>query len=573
MPKKHEHNRFSSPAANYWGHVSSTLQVYRNVRTNGFGPHHVNLVRVPHEASEHISTEGAVLDALAQERDEVWQNTSQIVRDVNGSHTLKGVLSDPDVYADIIINQAIAIANKLCKIAVNKRCEQSRKSWKDFCRQQLAKSAGALHKWVNKSTAIPSVELFGSKYNHTDPIRAIDSKTLHWARYWQNSAPAAAPILHSLREKALQNSQAIASVNELSHDDIRTFAKRYRSKAKRPDHWSAGEIANLLEVALKAITAGVRVAVSSVTWPLQMLRVIAVELGKAAGGERTIALTPMLYSLWCKTRRPVVQKWQQEHLLESNSARKGSSALKAASFRGLLAEIARAHGHEVGAVLYDFKKFFDTVEPDVLEEALNSTDFPQADCALAMQIHWAPRVVQVSEVCGPPVRIDKSILPGCYYSIPLVDSLMHDGSNEINRICGRGSFESYVDDTAGTAQGTSSHVHKMIVQISAVFSRVFVRKARFQIADKSTIVTSSTKISMNIQKDLSKLGIAVEVSASHRDLGVIFSAGGKRNKSLIRDRTRKALIRNAKVCRVSKFSRSARKLFNTGTFPQATWGH
>ena len=93
--------------------------------------------------------------------------------------------------------------------------------------------------------------------------------------------------------------------------------------------------------------------------------------------------------------------------------------------------MAQAANETVGATLFDFRKFFDAVDPCVLAEALVSTEFPEADCALAMQMHWAPRLVQVSNACGPPIRIDKSILPGCYYSIPLVDALMYAGSNEI----------------------------------------------------------------------------------------------------------------------------------------------
>ena len=69
------------------------------------------------------------------------------------------------------------------------------------------------------------------------------------------------------------------------------------------------------------------------------------------------------------------------------------------------------------------------------------------------------------------------------------------------------------------------------------------------------------------------MGIKVEVSPFHRDLGIMYTAAGKRNKSLVQARIRRAKVRNPKICRVTKFSRSARKLFNTGFLPQATWGH
>ena len=61
---------------------------------------------------------------------------------------------------------------------------------------------------------------------------------------------------------------------------------------------------------------------------------------------------------------------------------------------------------------------------------------------------------------------------------------MYEGRYEIVQKCGPESLQSYADDTTGTAYGTYEQVRSQLVQIAAVFSRVFVRKAKFLIADK-----------------------------------------------------------------------------------------
>ena len=85
------------------------------------------------------------------------------------------VCKDPDAHADIVVKQAIAICNRITKHALGLRNALARRGWKMFCRAQCARSAGTMHRWTNKDPAIPSVEVFGSKYNHTEPLQAVAS--------------------------------------------------------------------------------------------------------------------------------------------------------------------------------------------------------------------------------------------------------------------------------------------------------------------------------------------------------------------------------------------------------------
>eukprot|EP00973_Karenia_brevis_P084836 11770873-Karenia_brevis.AAC.1 len=53
-------------------------------------------------------------------------------------------------------------------------------------------------------------------------------------------------------------------------------------------------------------------------------------MGKSLGGTRPIALMPMLYRIWTKTRKPYIQKWERATAGPWDAAVEGCSALRAA---------------------------------------------------------------------------------------------------------------------------------------------------------------------------------------------------------------------------------------------------
>jgi hypothetical protein len=297
------------------------------------------------------------------------------------------------------------------------------------------------------------------------------------------------------------------------------------------------------------------------------------ELAKASGGERTIAKTPKLYRLWCRIRKKVINTWEKQLHKPYDTCCKGGSALEAAANRSLHAEIAHRNGMKVVATLFDLAKFFDTVEPQPLAESIEQTSFPPIDAVLAYQIHLAPRVLQVSTVASQMIRVDLTILPGCFYAVPFVKSLMHEGSTLVHNISKH--YKTYVDDVANLAMGYwGPDVQESIVLASILFKEKLVVKRKFQLSPKSAVVSNDFKLAVRVAKELAQHDIAVGVSAAgHRDVGVMFTGGGTRNLTIHKQRTSKAAKRTQRIVRVASVCRFARKLFVAGAYPQATWGH
>ena len=116
--------------------------------------------------------------------------------------------------------------------------------------------------------------------------------------------------------------------------------------------------------------------------------------------------------------------WEQDNIADWDKARPGSGALDVAYHRAFEAEVDRYNGLSYGVVLWDFTKFFDTVDPcTVIGEAVQ-LGFPVSDLVLAMRMHLAPRCLMLLGVVSmliQPLSADFTGLhPGSrsYQSVP-----------------------------------------------------------------------------------------------------------------------------------------------------------
>jgi hypothetical protein len=185
-------------------------------------------------------------------------------------------------------------------------------------------------------------------------------------------------------------------------------------------------------------------------------------------------------------------------------------------------------------------------------------------------VHMAPRVILINTVPSAPIVVDSSILAGCGYSVPWVKSLMHPGCSKISKE--HPDFNTYVDDCANIATGSTSSVLDEVVRCALAFAKV-VYARKFKLSPKSAIVASSLKLGRLIAAELATYGIIVQVLVATRDVGVMFTAGVWRCTSGGNSRMAKAVKRTKRIANIAKVTRSARKLFVSGAYPQATWGH
>ena len=160
------------------------------------------------------------------------------------------------------------------------------------------------------------------------------------------------------------------------------------------------------------------------------------------------------------------------------------------------------------------------------------------------------------------MRVDTSILAGCFYSVPWVKATLHKGctilQNESSRTQNHVIIKTYVDDITQAAKGTFSEVVDALIKAANRFHLFVVKANKLIIASKSTIVASSSKLAQTICSELSTLGITVAYSNSHRDVGVEYTAAKFRSIKAVRSRFHKAGIRQTRIQSLSHITRFAK---------------
>ena len=104
--------------------------------------------------------------------------------------------------------------------------------------------------------------------------------------------------------------------------------------------------------------------------PTQVLSNLMSTLPKKDGGVRTVAIVGTLYRLLMEVGNLSMNEFESKVAFVDDSAKSGASAVLAAEDRAFEAELAAMSGHVTLQMLWDIKKFFDSLGIEVvLQEA------------------------------------------------------------------------------------------------------------------------------------------------------------------------------------------------------------
>ena len=184
----------------------------------------------------------------------------------------------------------------------------------------------------------------------------------------------------------------------------------------------------------------------------------------------------------------------------------------------------------------------------------------------------APRAIQCAGFTSIPRPIVRSILAGCKYSKVLTKAYLAESMQALADKHTHVSLKTYFDDTTAMAKGSQAAVHDRLMECMVDF-RKFVHKLRLKISPKSTVVTSSEKLTKAICDELHSLGWQIKADRVTRDLGITFGAGNKKTGKQLRVRNKNTKISRQRIHKIANMSRMARKLFQGSAYSAATWGH
>ncbi len=459
------------------------------------------------------------------------------------------------------------------KRALSEAAYARKKAWAKWLDKALERGAGIAHKWASRpNRAAAQLAKVKDGVVHTHPDEVLQIRRQVWQAKWNrpDNDPSRALAIFQQLKLAAEHDQMEPITPSMVLDALRSFAG---TKGLGLDLWHPKEVMSWPSEAIGDLVGLLNSIESSLTWPQQAILNKLVFLIKPNGDDRSIRLGTFLFRLWQKLRAPVTKAWEQRCTESWDTARRGSSALKAAMRRAVVSEIAVLNGQEAVAVLWDLTSFFDTVLPHVLLQQAIELGYPAKHLYLSLQVHLAPRVLVTESAQHPqPVVVSNSIMAGFTDSVTLTRVLLKKAISDAREQCPEAPPEVYVDDMAQIATGDELHLLEVVPRAAASLHRSIVDAGGI-FSTKSTIVATRVKLARKVAKKLAvSHGIHVKTAQSTSDLGVDFAGGKKRRLATHKKRQAKGKIRLGRIATMVRANRRAAKLTLTGAAPQMLWG-
>ena len=275
-------------------------------------------------------------------------------------------------------------------------------------------------------------------------------------------------------------------------------------------------------------------------------------------------------------------KWRNLKLrksIKNDFAATGSSAITAAEQRALEAELARNEGKQVMMVLWDLKKFFDSINIEVLFKEAVALNFPFKQLILSMLVHQAPRMLKLGSAVGEPItNMGRSMLAGCkrstqfarVYTLRLVRSLAYNhAGNVLSRTV---SLYQHVDDLSALVVADNK---RAVVNAALDFTADFKAKTdllQLEISDKSTVVPDNDE-TKKFARIAQQRNVPMKTASSGVDIGVDTAAASRRAVKKQSQRINATAKRARRTAIIARMRHKARRIAITGVRPALSYCH
>ncbi|CAE7267552.1 unnamed protein product [Symbiodinium sp. CCMP2592] len=352
-----------------------------------------------------------------------------------------------------------------------------------------------------------------------------------WSRIWDASIVPPQPHLSAerlaLRAEALQQAQ---DLSPLSWEQVKTACLATGNKKGGLDGWSYKALRNLPDFCYRQLAGLFRLAETDLTLPLQMLTVQVALLAKTPEKERPISLTSVLWRVYSKLRRPLLESWLKEYAAFApfDSATPGHTSLDPALSRLIKAEDHKFRNVTFITLFVDLEGFYDGVDFSRLISQGKALSFPPLLLELSLQLYNGPRCLHGEGVSTVALWPQRGILQGCPYAPTVAKLTTHAPLQGISQHRGVSHADLWLDDISVDVSHADPEVAASLAlsasrKLEALLS---VEKLRIN-KTKTKFVVNSAKAakalnSMRVEGD-------PQVADLVRDLG-LDSAGAKRRR-------------------------------------------
>ena len=236
-------------------------------------------------------------------------------------------------------------------------------------------------------------------------------------------------------------------------------------------------------------------------FPGQAGLVLTKLLPKPRGGTRPIGIYPCIYRVWARTRQIEAARWEKRTWKPFYAAAAGTSPEKVVWRAALRNQAAKKQGQAVAQIVVDFKKFYEMVDHEVLEDRAKKLAFPEPLLRLILEGYRLERRVGFENLVGKPLFAKSGIIAGDTFATALVKAFyaeqLESFQERWREIGGKAGVEvelaAYIDDLSVTVRGPAAAVTRMMPELEADLVHTMEAHIGGKIAGEKTNLTASTR--------------------------------------------------------------------------------
>ena len=363
----------------------------------------------------------------------------------------------------------------------------------------------------------------------------------------------------------------------ISPDTIREVCGKHKIfSAVSTDGFHIRHFSWLSESNLQCLALLMQLMEISSMLPSHVKVVILHLIPKALPGLRPIGLFGGVYRAWAKIRRPLATAWETANYRPWFAAGRFMGAADTVWRQAVRSEGGVASGLSAVTLLWDFHKYYESIDLGRLLQRCACHGFPMAVARLCFSAYSCARHIVLAGYMTSACYASHGIVAGCSFATTLIRVNSLAALDQIKwPICV--TYALYIDDNAVHAIGSESEVIEGLVSASQQLVIAISDGIGATLADdKGALIASNKRVGLKIQRILGE-ALAGPLVASAPNLGVDDTVG---RPIRVKGRNAKAKAREAKAyrrcARVGKLARTvgrkARNLWCSGVLPAATYG-
>ena len=408
-------------------------------------------------------------------------------------------------------------------------------------------------------------------YRQLPPEDRMTQRLNDWGQLWQIRQTDQPHERPSLQEAAKHQAQQL---EPLTIGQLAWALKNLPDKACGPDAVTAQLLRTAPPLALPPLLKLFQEMELQAQLPTQQQMHMVIMLPKSGTKERPITLTSLLYRVWCRLRKPLLDQWQQQlpASMDHDRARPGAQVLQVALERLLRQEVHRANGCHGVTCLMDMSTFYDTINLTRLQHEAMQLNYPPLMLELAMQLYTGPKAIVAEQEMTPFFTVQNGVPAGCPQAPLLAKAVLAPALQPWKANHPDVHLSSWVDDVGfDTAGSTPLTVAKRAVdayrdlhqRLVGLGLKVNPQKMAFIATHKST----DKALRALLQPDEPPVELVM------RDLGVDHQGARRRRIPVMKQRLAKASKRNLKLRTLRIPALKIRlRLHRGGIQPAALWG-